>query len=67
MESKASRDPRIQSGRIGLTITPARQEQFELVLEILEEAAHWTTSRGLNGWQPGSFSHERIMRQIGYG
>ena len=66
-ESIASQDPGIQSGRIGLNITPASQEQLGLVLEILEEAAHWTTSHGLNGWQPGSFSHERIIRQIGHG
>ncbi len=55
------------SERTGLVVSPAKLEEFELVLDVLEDAARWTSSRGLGVWRPGSFSRQRISEQIGLG
>lgn len=41
--------------------------EFELAVEILEEAAAWVAARGQEGWKPGSFRDEagsgrRVLR-----
>jgi len=47
------------AGRI--TIEQAQPSDLDTVLDILEEAADWLSSRGIDQWQPGVFL--RIRRQ----
>lgn len=47
-----------------ITVSLAGQEELEVVLEILEDAARWTTARGFGGWRPGSFSVATFREQI---
>lgn len=42
----------------------AGASDLDTVLSILEEAALWTSHRGIEGWQPGSFSRRRIADRI---
>ena len=41
-----------------LEVRPATAREFELAVEILEEAAAWVAARGQDGWKPGSFRDE---------
>ena len=45
-------------------IVQARASDLDTVLSILEEAAQWLVSRGIDQWQPGSFSRQRIADRI---
>ncbi len=45
----------------GIVIEQAQPSDLDTVLDILEEAASWLTSRGIDQWQPGLF--RRIRRQ----
>ena len=45
-------------------IVRARASDLDTVLSILEEAAGWLVSRGIDQWQPGSFSRRRIADRI---
>ncbi len=45
-------------------IRRARENDLDTVLSILEEAARWLISRGIDQWQPGSFSRQRIADRI---
>src|SRR5207244_825727 len=50
-----------------LEVRPASAREFELVVEILEEAAARVAARGQDGWTPGSFRDEtgsgrRVLR-----
>ena len=47
------------AGRI--TIEQAQPSDLDTVLEILEEAAGWLISRGIDQWQPGLF--RKVRRQ----
>ena len=40
---------------------------LDTVLSILEEAALWLVRRGIDRWEPGSFSRRRIADRIGRG
>jgi ribosomal protein S18 acetylase RimI-like enzyme len=51
----------------GIEVVQAREQDLDTVLSILEEAARWVTSRGIEGWKPGSFSRRRIADRIGRG
>jgi ribosomal protein S18 acetylase RimI-like enzyme len=51
----------------GISVVRAREADADTVLPILEEAARWLTSRGIEGWKPGSFSRRRILERIGRG
>ena len=42
----------------------SRASDLDTVLSILEEAARWIVSRSLEGWQPGSFSRQRLAARI---
>src|SRR5260370_33056441 len=56
------------AGRI--TLEQAQPSDLDTVLDILEEAADWLTSRGIDKWQPGLFRKVRrksIADQIGRG
>jgi len=43
-----------------LEIKAARIADLDVVLSILEEAARWMVSQGIEGWTPGSYSRRRI-------
>jgi GNAT superfamily N-acetyltransferase len=50
-----------------LEVRCASAGEFELAVEILEEAAAWVAARGQEGWKPGSFRDEagsgrRVLR-----
>ena len=47
-----------------IRIVRARASELDTVLSILEEAAQWLVSTGIEGWQPGSFSRQRIADRI---
>jgi GNAT superfamily N-acetyltransferase len=47
---------------------PARPEDTDTVLEILDEAAAWIIERKLpNVWKPGGFSRQAFLEQISLG
>lgn len=48
----------------GIEVVQAGASDLGTVLSILEEAARWTSHRGIEGWQPGSFSRRRIADRI---
>jgi len=45
----------------GIIIEQAQPSDLDRVLDILEEAADWLISRGINQWQPGLF--RKVRRQ----
>ena len=45
-------------------IVRARPGDLDTVLSILEGAARWLVSRGIDQWRPGSFSRQRIADRI---
>ena len=45
-------------------IIRAQATDLDNLLSILEEAAQWLVSRGIDQWQPGSFSRQRIADRI---
>jgi len=47
-----------------IRVVQARASDLDTVLSILEEAAQWLVSRGIDQWQPGSFSRQRIADRI---
>jgi ribosomal protein S18 acetylase RimI-like enzyme len=47
-----------------ITIVQAQPPELEIVLDILEEAAHWLTSRGIEQWSPGTFRNGRRRREL---
>jgi ribosomal protein S18 acetylase RimI-like enzyme len=50
-----------------LRVRGARAEDLDAVLSILEDAARWMVSRGIEGWTPGSFSRRRIADLVDRG
>ncbi len=50
-----------------IQIVKAEAEELETVLEILKEAANWLLSRGIDQWQPDSFSRDSIAERIRLG
>jgi GNAT superfamily N-acetyltransferase len=60
-----------QSGQLVpnyLNIVPAKPEDIDTVLGILDEAASWIIERKLpNVWKPGEFSRETFLDQISRG
>jgi GNAT superfamily N-acetyltransferase len=50
-----------------LTVRPARAEDAETVAGILEEAAHWLTSRGIDQWRMGDWLRPLLAERIGRG
>ena len=52
---------------MGVEMVRAETSDLDTVLSILEEAACWLASRGIDQWRPGTFSRERIADRIGRG
>jgi ribosomal protein S18 acetylase RimI-like enzyme len=52
---------------VNLTLTPARPEDLPRVLTILEDAAAWLQSRGIDQWRPGNFSAPELLASIHQG
>jgi GNAT superfamily N-acetyltransferase len=53
-----------------ITIVQAQPSDLDTVIDILEEAASWLASRGIDQWQPGSFlgpRYESIADQVNRG
>ncbi|HJT56732.1 MAG TPA: GNAT family N-acetyltransferase [Ktedonobacteraceae bacterium] len=53
-----------------IIIEQARPDDLDTVIDILEEAAAWLTSRGIDQWRPGSFleaRYETIAKQVNRG
>jgi len=48
----------------GIEVVRAGVSDLDTVLSILEEAARWLVYRGIDQWQPGSFSRQRIADRI---
>jgi ribosomal protein S18 acetylase RimI-like enzyme len=51
-----------QSGEV--TLSPAYKADFSRVLAILEDAAAWLASRGIDQWRPGGFDHHELLQSI---
>lgn len=47
-----------------LDVRPARPEDADLVLVLLNEAAAWLIGRGIEQWHPGQWRPERIAASI---
>ena len=45
-------------------IRPARPDEPDVVLALLNSAAAWLVERGIDGWRPGQFRVERIAVSI---
>ncbi len=52
----------IRSSRV--EVITAMVGDLDTVVEILDEAARWVISREWKGWEPGSFSHQSIYKQL---
>ncbi len=53
-----------------IIIEQARISDLDAVIDILEEAASWLASRGIDQWRPGSFlgsGYEAIAEQVNRG
>jgi GNAT superfamily N-acetyltransferase len=53
-----------------ITISQAISSELDIILDILEEAACWITSKGIDQWQPGDFigtGRKKIADQIEQG
>lgn len=48
----------------GIEAVQARNPDLDAILSILEEAARWLASRGIEQWGPGTFSRERLGDRI---
>jgi ribosomal protein S18 acetylase RimI-like enzyme len=48
----------------GIEVVRAGGSDLDTVLSILEEAARWLVCRGIDQWEPGSFSRRRIADRI---
>lgn len=42
-----------------MQLVPARQDELDAFVALLESAARWMTARGVEQWQPGSFAGQR--------
>ncbi len=49
-----------------LTIVQAQPSELGIALDILEEAAQWLTSRGIDQWSPGSFRVGRCQSIVNH-
>lgn len=52
-----------ESGQV--TVSPAGEADFPRVLAVLEDAAAWMASRGIDQWRPGGFDHCELLQSIG--
>ena len=50
--------------RGGIEVARAELSDADTVLSILEEAACWLASRGIDQWPPGSLPRRRILERI---
>ncbi len=50
-----------------IKIVKAEAEELDTVLEILKEAANWLLSKGIDQWQPDSFSRSSTAEKIRLG
>ncbi len=57
--------PTLDTLKNKLSITPATSAELDIVLDMLEEAARWITSKGIDQWQPGSFADQRKQKIAG--
>lgn len=46
------------------TLAAACKADFPRVLAILEDAAEWMVSRGIDQWRPGGFDHCELLQSI---
>lgn len=51
----------------GISIGRAGPTDLDTVLGILEDAARWLTSRGIDQWRPGSFDRRALADRAGRG
>ncbi len=51
----------------GATIIRAGSADIDIVLDILNDAARWLTSRGIDQWRPGSFDRAQLTARIDSG
>ncbi len=52
----------------GLELVPAGEGDLDGVLVVLEEAAEWLVTKGIEGpWRPGFFSRQAFADQIAHG
>jgi GNAT superfamily N-acetyltransferase len=49
---------------VNLTLTPAQPHDLPRVLAILEDAAAWLQSRGIDQWRPGHFDPATLLTSI---
>ena len=43
-----------------LTVEPARTEELDLVLNLLEDASRWLLAKGVEQWHAGQWKREKI-------
>ena len=43
-----------------LTVEPARTEDLDLVLDLLEDASRWLLAKGVEQWHAGQWKREKI-------
>ena len=48
----------------GIEVVRADASDLDTVLSILEEAARWLASRGIDQWGPGSSPRDRVLARI---
>jgi predicted phosphodiesterase len=58
---------RLQGSMGAVDLVRAEPHQLDDVLALLEEAAAWLTARGIDQWQPGSFSQPQLAAGISRG
>jgi GNAT superfamily N-acetyltransferase len=51
----------------GITIERASERDADAVLAILQDAARWLLSRGIEQWRPEHFQREAVLRHIARG
>jgi ribosomal protein S18 acetylase RimI-like enzyme len=47
-----------------LTIAPATAAEADIVIDVLDEAARWLVSRGIDQWRPGMFERSLVLEAI---
>jgi GNAT superfamily N-acetyltransferase len=55
-------EPTLETLKNNISIAQASSIELDIVLDILEEAARWITSKGIDQWRPGLFTYERNQR-----
>lgn len=71
MNTQKRENVQTNSSITAFAIEQAQIADLEIIISILEEAAHWLTSRGIDQWEPEKFRrpafYQRISDQIRHG